>query len=538
MSNQTIAYIGEAVAQEGEFLCQLARAAAALRMGLHVWPDSASGLAFLAQSAAPPAAVVLPPGTLRPTLARQVHRLASSTLIVCLGGPPTPLPKHIPHVVIDRADISALLLSALTDARRVSTMRIGDQASRYVPLVSVQVDEAAAVQRIVDAVPALVAYVDRDQCLRYVSRRYDTWFGAPAAAVYGRHFREAFGDGFYESARLCLEAALQGEEATYEAIQCCADRARKVYTAIIPDRDADGSVRGVICVFQDVSEQRGLEQHHLQSQKLESLATLTAQLSHDFNELLTVILGNVSLAALRANEDPCLSASLGDAQDAVERARRLTQQLLMFARGPEPVRAPGGIVPLLHETAAAALRDSPVRMEFAIPDDLAFVDFDAKLLGDAFTNIMLNAVQAMPLGGTLRVVARNVSLAGERGSAGRPYVKVSIIDTGVGISEEHVSRIFDPYFTTKRCGSGLGLATAYAVVRQHEGVIDVSSKVGKGTCVCVYLPITVAVGTGIGEGGWRRRDGGGLRLPLCDGLIHTDLGLSRGRAGGELQEGM
>ncbi len=540
MSIETVAYIGEAIAQEGGLLCQVVQAAAKLRVALHVSPDTASGLEFLTQAAGRPAIVVVGPGPAQPALAQRVHALFPSVPIVCLGAWADRVHArslgHIAHLVDSASPrLSARLESVLADVGAGSRPPcISDQGGAYA--VAVQAEEVLA-RTVMDALPALIAYLDPNQRLRFVSRQYEVWFGTPPVAVYGRHLREVFGESFYDSARLCVEATLRGEDAMHEGALDWADKTRRVCAKFLPDRSPDGPVRGVVCFLQDVSEQRRLGQHLLQLQKLESLGTLAAGLSHDFNDLLTVILGNVSLATLHANDETRLRTSLGEAQEAVERARCLTHELLMFARGPVPVRTPGAIVPLLHETVAAALEGSTVRVEFVIPNPLWRVDFDAKLLGDALTSVMLNAVEAMPLGGVLRIIARNVWLGDECGGARRPHVKVSIIDAGVGIPEEHLSKIFDPYFTTKQCGSGLGLATAYAVIQRHQGMIEVSSKVGRGTCVCVYLPRTVPGASAGQVARGRRREGARLRFPVCDGLATATAALSVDHTGAKLQEG-
>lgn len=498
MSIETVAYIATAAAQEDALLCELLRAAAPLGVALHVAPDAASGFEFLARAVSPPTTVVLAPGPTQPSLAKRVHALVPSALIVCLNGClqqiRSALSTHARHAVIETASphLSKRLASALSRGDHEETVGIVDQAGVSISAPSNE-EQAEGARIALDLIPAAVAYIDSGHYLRFASRQCQAWFPAASGTICGRHLREVLDENFYQRVEGCVEAALQGVEATCEVPLHRDGGVRLVCAMFLPDRDRAGHVRGVVCFVQDVTERRRLEQHLLQVQKRESVAMLAGGIAHGFNNLLTVILGNISLAALQAKDETRLHASLDEAQEAVERARRLTRELLTFARGPVPVAQSGPIVSLLRETAAATLQGSAVRAEFIVPDDPWSVEFDAKLLGEAFASLMLNAVQAMPLGGTLRVIVKNVWLPDEGGSKRRhAHVKVSIVDGGMGIPEEHLCRIFDPYFTTKQSGSGLGLATAYAVIQRHRGVIEVSSRVGTGTCVCVYLPITVA----------------------------------------------
>jgi CheY-like chemotaxis protein len=215
-----------------------------------------------------------------------------------------------------------------------------------------------------------------------------------------------------------------------------------------------------------------------------------AGIAHDFNNLLTGILGYISLAQLVAQMDTKVIAYLTEAEQACQRATALTQQLLTFAKGGAPVRHTVSLVELLKESVGFALRGANVRGDIQIAADLWPVDVDAGQINQVIHNIVLNAVQAMPGGGTVAVRAENIVF-----EAGAPfplregqYVKITIQDYGCGILKEVLSNIFDPYFTTKAEGSGLGLTTAYAIVTKHDGYITVTSEVGLGTTVVIFLP--------------------------------------------------
>ncbi len=256
----------------------------------------------------------------------------------------------------------------------------------------------------------------------------------------------------------------------------------------------DGCLEGVIV---DITERKRTEEALLKVRKIESLGILAGGIAHDFNNVLTAILGNLSLAKKHTRDGRMESVleSLESAERASMQARGLTQQLLTFSKGGEPVRAPASLASLLQETTRFALAGSNVRCELKLPPDLRTASIDRGQIGQVIHNLMLNAVQAMPGGGTVHVHADNVSFAADTYEHGMkvkkgPYVRVAIRDEGTGIAAENLSRIFDPYFTTKEHGSGLGLATAYSIVRNHQGIIYVESEVGVGSVFTFCLPAT------------------------------------------------
>lgn len=239
-------------------------------------------------------------------------------------------------------------------------------------------------------------------------------------------------------------------------------------------------------------ERQRMEEELLKARKIESVGVLAAGIAHDFNNLLTGILGYVSLAKAMANTDVNMAAYLTEVEQACQRATALTHQLLTFAKGGAPVRHTVSLVELLTESVSFALRGANVRSALQIVADLWPVHADAGQINQVIHNVLLNAVQAMPGGGTVQVRADNVELvAGAAFSLpeGR-YVKITVQDHGCGIPKEVLSNVFDPYFTTKAEGSGLGLTTAYAIVTKHDGYITVASEVGAGTTVVIYLPAT------------------------------------------------
>lgn len=252
----------------------------------------------------------------------------------------------------------------------------------------------------------------------------------------------------------------------------------------------DGEVVGSRDVVRDITEQKKKEEEDIKSQKLESIGLLAGGLAHDFNNLLTAILGNISLAKMYLSENDNIYAHLTEAEKASVRASGITRQLLTFSKGGHPVKQTLSIGDLVREAAGFAVRGSSVKCRFVIPSCLRAVEADEGQMSQVVHNLVINAVQAMPNGGVITITCRNTELdSGELSAlkAGE-YVRISIQDSGIGIPPENLRKIFDPYFTTKQKGSGLGLATAYSIVRRHGGHMTVESLPGSGTTFHVLLP--------------------------------------------------
>ncbi|MFC2003114.1 PAS domain S-box protein [Chloroflexota bacterium] len=257
-----------------------------------------------------------------------------------------------------------------------------------------------------------------------------------------------------------------------------------------PIHDELGNLFGVILVFRDISETRKLEEELQKIDKLESVGTLAGGIAHDFNNLLTGIMGFTSMAKTNVEPGGKVFSLLAKVEEASLRARDLTQQLLTFARGGAPVKELTPIRGLLEDSTLFALRGSNVRPQFSLPDDLWPVEIDKGQINQVITNIVINADEAMPEGGDLHIGAKNIvvkrqsTLPLTRGD----YVQITFKDNGVGVSKDILDKIFNPYFTTKQKGSGLGLATTYSIIRKHEGHITVESTPTTGTTFHVYLP--------------------------------------------------
>jgi PAS domain S-box-containing protein len=265
---------------------------------------------------------------------------------------------------------------------------------------------------------------------------------------------------------------------------------RLVSTRSAPIRDTHGIILGTVVVVRDVTEKEKLAEELVRSSKLQSIGALAGGLAHDFNNMLTAVLGNLSLLRHRRNFPPEAMPAVMEAERGASRAQELTRYLLTFAEGGAPIKEAVQVESLIRETSAFVLRGSNVHCEFQIPDDLWEIQADPNQLAQVISNIVLNAVEATRNGGLIRVCAENVTAplrSAPRLPAG-DFLCISVQDYGTGIASEHLQRIFDPFFTTKKQARGLGLAAAYSIVQRHGGQIAVESARGAGTNVTFHLP--------------------------------------------------
>jgi PAS domain S-box-containing protein len=272
--------------------------------------------------------------------------------------------------------------------------------------------------------------------------------------------------------------------------------ARIIEQTASPIRDDKNEVTGVVLVFRDITERQRGEAERRKAETLEQLGLLAGGIAHDFNNLLTAIIGNISLASLLLPPDGEMAARLVDAKNASMRARDLAQQLLTFARGGAPIKTTASIGKLIQDTVSFSLRGSHSRSEFQFGADLWPAEIDPGQISQVIGNLVVNADQAMPNGGTLYVSCENFRYNANATPAvpdlpPGDYIRVSIRDEGVGIPEPYLKRIFDPYFTTKPKGNGLGLATTYSIIRNHNGLIDVKSQLHVGSTFTLYLPASL-----------------------------------------------
>ena len=259
-------------------------------------------------------------------------------------------------------------------------------------------------------------------------------------------------------------------------------------------RDAGGYLFGAMETLEDITQQKMAQDELLQRTKLESLGTFADGVAKDFDSLLTAILRNVFLAKISASEeDKVLEDGLAVAERAGLQAKALAHRLITFAQGGYPVRKLENISPILREAAEKVFQDSNIKCNISIDEDLWQCEVDAAQIKQVAENILINAKEAMPDGGVMELIAENTTTRTNIRSLGQGnYVRITIKDNGIGIPRKNLSRIFDPYFTTKTTkgfgGIGLGLAISDSIIKNHNGLISVESVVNSGTTFSIYLP--------------------------------------------------
>ena len=227
--------------------------------------------------------------------------------------------------------------------------------------------------------------------------------------------------------------------------------------------------------------------------KLESVGVLAGGIAHDFNNILTGVLGNIDLIGTYTDSSEKTYPLLQEAKNAAIRAKDLTQQLLTFSKGGDPVKQTSSIAEIIIDTSKFILRGSPVDCVYNIPEDLWKVDIDPGQISQVIQNITINASHAMPDGGVITISCENITDSEKEANLlpGQKYIKITIGDKGHGISGEVIDKIFDPYFTTKEMGNGLGLAICHSIISKHGGDISVRTGAEKGTTFTIYLPASL-----------------------------------------------
>ncbi len=345
---------------------------------------------------------------------------------------------------------------------------------------------------ILDSIQDGLSILDRDMNIIRVNPIMEKWYSHKMPLV-GKKCYEAY-HGLTVPCKTCPTLrTFKSGEADHETVTYIgpsgAGGYMDVYTFPLTETGS-GEMVGVIEYVRDVSERIKLERELLKMEKLESVGILAGGIAHDFNNILTAIMGNIAIAMMYTKPGHELFARLVEAEKASLRARDLTQQLLTFSKGGAPVRKMTSIAEIIKDSAAFALRGSNVKCTFSFSDNLWPAEIDEGQMSQVINNLVINADHAMPDGGTVEISAENLKgeELGSILSPGKRYLKVMIADEGVGIPQEYIQKIFDPYFTTKEKGNGLGLAITYSIISKHDGHITVESEPGAGTTFTMYLP--------------------------------------------------
>ncbi|MGM0444003.1 MAG: PAS domain S-box protein [Fibrobacterota bacterium] len=277
---------------------------------------------------------------------------------------------------------------------------------------------------------------------------------------------------------------------SFNIIQSCKDGSGvHVNITSIPLYGADGTVQEVVGIITDITENIRLQEQINRTQRLDSLGIIAGGIAHDFNNLLSGIYGLTEISR-EESDNAFVRENLSHTLQTIKRARSLTGQLLTFSRGGTPVRTPSDIRAMLREVTHFALSGSGVQTNFAIDPNLPRAMADVNQISQVMENMVINARQAMEGKGTLRITADTEELCGDNEAALPPgtYLCITLEDTGCGIPQEKLAHIFDPFFSTKKSGHGLGLSTCYSIIKQHGGAISAASRENRGTTFSIRIP--------------------------------------------------
>ncbi|ABK97706.1 multi-sensor hybrid histidine kinase [Pelobacter propionicus DSM 2379] len=376
---------------------------------------------------------------------------------------------------------------SLAEARQEQVRKTAEQVLR---------ESETILRAFIDVMPVGVRWSDSDDVIKHVNTCFIEMFGYTAADIptLDEWFLRAYPDPDrreYISSRrkAVVRAALVDGTPIQplESIIACKDGSDR---HVIVNTQFSRDLR--LDIFTDITERESLQNRLLNAQRLESLGVLAGGIAHDFNNILTGIMGNISMARMVLAMPGKSDKLLDNAEKAALRATELATQLLTFAKGGAPVKKTVSIRKIVDESLSLAIRGTNVKGVVQLPDSLHDIEADEGQVSQVFNNIVINAVQAMPGGGEISVHGMNVVLGSENRFILPPgdYVKLSFTDQGCGMPEDVRKKIFDPYFTTKSHGMGLGLASVHSIVKRHGGYIDVRSTIGEGTTFTLLLPST------------------------------------------------
>lgn len=346
----------------------------------------------------------------------------------------------------------------------------------------------------IDVMPVGVKWTDSGGTVKHINNCFVEWFGYDSDDIptIDEWFRRAYPDpamreNFISRWKAAIASALADDAPIQpsESKVICKDGSER---HVIVNTQLARNLR--LDIYTDITERESLQNRLLNAQRLESLGVLAGGIAHDFNNILTGIMGNISLARMVLATPEKSAMLLDNAEKATHRATELATQLLTFAKGGAPIKKTVSIRKIVEESLSLALGGTNVKGLLRLPDSLHDIEADEGQISQVFNNIVINAVQAMPGGGRLAVRGTNVVLEGGNSFMLPPgeYVKLSFTDEGLGMPEDVRKKIFDPYFSTKSGGIGLGLASVHSIIKRHGGHVEASSRVGEGTTFTLFLP--------------------------------------------------
>ncbi|MBT4137588.1 MAG: PAS domain S-box protein [Candidatus Latescibacteria bacterium] len=395
---------------------------------------------------------------------------------------------------------------------------------------------------LVDTVADIIFTVKMpERRIEYVNQRMEDILGYLPEEVIGQTTRMFYPDehsyvGFGQK----LQAALKNNQVQVNMEQLLKRKNNELIWVDITTTFmfSGNELTKVISLVRDITDRKRMEDEFRKTQNLESLGLLAGGIAHDLDNVLTGVLGSFSLLDMLLDKGTKAHQIAKEGLVAANRTRDLTQQLLTFAKGGAPIKEVASIQALIRETTDLLLHGSNTKPEYHLAEDLQAVHIDLGQIGQVVQNLVLNADQAMPEGGTLSIFAENIELSDQNPLpiAGGEYVKVTVGDQGVGMSDKIMAKIFDPYYTTKPTGHGLGLSITHSIIHRHDGYITVHSEKNVGTTFEFYLPALQEQATKTTEKDQELARGTGRILLMDDEvMIHATVGKMLKMLGYEVQ---
>lgn len=355
----------------------------------------------------------------------------------------------------------------------------------------------ARLRQITDTIPAHIAYFDDTWTYRYANRRYAEWFGWTSETMADKPIREVIGEQVFDTVTDAVRRALAGEEVTYEYRLTGPDGVtHHARSTLVPDIGPDGAVIGAFVHAVDITEQRRTQNALAQAQKMEAIGQLIGGMAHDFNNMLTIVMGNLAGLREAIPGHPALAEFVEPAVDAADHGTELIKRLLTFSRQQPIEPCPIEVDELVLGMARLIRRSMPGNISIVTSSKAAVLTAlaDPHQLESALLNLAINARDAMPNGGELRIESSLETLeAGPAADLELPpgqYVQIAVSDNGTGMDGATLARVFEPFFTTKKfgMGSGLGMAMVYGFIKQSGGGVRIRSRQAVGTTVALVLP--------------------------------------------------
>jgi PAS domain S-box-containing protein len=350
---------------------------------------------------------------------------------------------------------------------------------------------------IIQTLPDAVCVIDMNGAIIVWNSGAERMLGYKAEEIIGRHITTVLpSDIAQQELGHCLSLLnLNGFFSGYESVRLAKDgRIIPVELTAVAIRDKTNKIINYASIMMDLTDRKKAEEERLKGHMLESIGLLAGGIAHDFNNLLNVIAGNIAVSKMSVLPGDKAYGRLDDAENVCGIASELSRRLITFATGGDPLKRIVSLSELLVNTVSSLLKDSNIKTEFNFPDGLHHVAIDEGQMKQVINNLVINAKEAMPNGGTLTVRGENIRISAQDNYPMREgdYLRISIRDTGAGIPPENLAKIFDPYYSTKdtysQKGLGLGLAVCYSIIKRHDGLVTVESQVGEGTTFYIYLP--------------------------------------------------